>query len=770
MRRIVFFSMLLLVLAASAAYPTRMIIMPPGKEIPPDWPRRISPIDVKLLKVDVKIDNQVAVTKVDEVFHNPNICAVHCEYFFPLPEGAGVSDFRVRVGEKELKGEVLTKEEAQKLYMEMLRQHRNPALLEMAGRRVFRVRLGVVPANGEVRIRFQFVQALKAESGMVDYSFPLGIAREHPKPIGTLSFHAEIRSDTPIKNIVSPSHNVRIERNGDRAVTVVYEAENVPSERDMQLHYLLSKDDIGLSLLTYRTGTDDGYFMLLLSPKIKDGKVIPKDIVFVIDRSGSMSGRNKIQQARNALEFCLNSLNDGDRYDIISFSDNVTPFRGSLQDFTTDKEKAELHKTHAEALKYARNIQAAGGTDINSALLKALAEIKDSKRPAYIIFLTDGLPTVGETNSDNIVANVTTANAQKARLFAFGVGYNVNAIMLDRLAEENSGANEYVVENENIEVKVSALYAKVSSPMLSDIAVKAGVGAGLYDAYPRRLPDIFRGSQLILFGRYKGSGKVKVTLTGKVGDGEQKYEYEADFAKGETAHDFLPRLWAMRKISYLIMELRAKGENKKTEELQKEITALSQRYGVINEYTSYLIQSRGEAIPQNVRLQREAQVRVKGELDRAAQQARAPGGVGGVKFSQRNIAERKGCTQADFEAVQDEDFRRVQKTCMRNLRDRTFYLNDRDQYVQSDFKEKTETQKVEYLSDEYFALIEKHPDAAQYLSVGEQVVFNIGETWYEVYVKPEKPAAADKEAEGTQNDAGDDKPVTEEAGEKPSEK
>jgi len=650
MKRIALLSAIICLLAASTAYPSRMIIRPPGKEVPPDWYRRTSPVVVKLLKIDVKITNGVAVTKIDQVFHNPNSCAVRGEYLFPLPGGADVSDFRIRLGKKELKGRVLTREEALKLYMEMLRRGKNPTLLEMVNRRVFRVALGVVPANGEARINFEFVQTLKADSGMVDYTFPLGIAREHPKPIGTLSFHAEIESRTPIKNIVSPSHDVDIRRISDTVVTIVYEAENAASERDLHLHYLLSEKEIGLSVLTYRTGADDGYFMLLLSPQLKDGRVAPKDLIFVIDRSGSMSGK-KIEQVREALKFCLNSLNDGDRYDVISFADNVTPFKGSLQEYSADKNKADLRKVHEEALAYVEGIRASGGTDINSALLRALAEIKDSKRPAYIVFLTDGLPTVGETNPDKIVANITQANGRKARLFAFGAGYNVNAIMLDRLAEENNGANEYVVEKEDIEVKVSSFYGKVSSPVLSDIAVSAGKGVKLHDMYPEHLPDVFRGSQLILLGRYEGSGTVKVTLTGNAGEEKQTYEYKTEFAKAETAHDFLPRLWAMRKISYLVMKLRANPKGKNSEALQKEITALSQRYGVITEYTSYLIQSRGETIPQNKRLQRvmKNSAVLQQQLLQARRQAEQAGGAGGVKFSRRNLLERSVKNAEDFD-------------------------------------------------------------------------------------------------------------------------
>jgi Ca-activated chloride channel family protein len=742
MKRAAIIVAVLFVLTAHAAYPCKMIVMPPDDKCPPDWYHKTAAMEVKLLSVTTKIDNQAAVTTVEQVFHNPNKYAVAGEYLFPLPDNANVSKFTLVAGEKQVEGKILSKEEARKLYMELMRQWNNPALLEKADERAYRASVGIVPADGEVRVKFEVVQTLALDSGMIEYSLPLGIAREHPSPVGTLSVHISISSNSPIKNIISPSHDVTVDQKDPKAPTVIYERENVSSERDFRLYYTLSKEAIGVNALSYRSGAEDGYFMLLLSPDLNAGKVVPKDIVFVIDRSGSMTGP-KIKQARSALKYCLNNLNNGDRYDIISFSNEVTPFKGSLQENSTDAAKVEMKKVRDEALEYVDKIEATGGTDINAALEQAFSEIKASDRPAYIVFLTDGVPTAGDIKEPGaILANISKINTSHARIFAFGVGFGVNAVMLDRLAEESRGANEYILEEESIEVKVSRFYNKVSSPVMMDIALAVSKGVEIYDVFPDKMPDLFRGGQLVLLGRYKGGGKATITLTGKAGGEKQTYTYEENFAEKENSRDFLPRLWAMKKIAFLVSAARTQAKPEIAEGLKNQIIELSQRYGIITEFTAYLIQSNNRAIPQSGRALREPAAAAPDQVKQAGAGFEKGDGPAEMKFSRRNVGEKNAQNAEAFDALQDKDFRRAQKGRMAITGDRTFYLNDKDQYVQSTFKEKTETIKIEYMGAEYVKLLEEHPEAGRYLSLGERVIFEMAGKWYEVFVKEAPKAEA----------------------------
>ena len=351
----------------------------------------------------------------------------------------------------------------------------------------------------------------------------------------------EVESKRAIKSIYSPSHALEILRKGDYHAEISYEGANVKTKRDFVCYYSLSDKDFGLDVIAHRTDEDeDGYFLLLIAPKYetKKSEIIDKDFIFVLDRSGSMRGE-KLKQAKEAVRFCVDNLNDGDRFNIIPFSTEVEPFADELVDVEAEREKA---------LAFIDEIQSLGGTNINEALLTALKEKPDPKRPRIIIFLTDGQPTVGETEVAKIIKSTTKANDGNARLFVFGVGYDVNTQLLDKLAEQNRGTRQYVEPKEDLEVAVSSFFAKVSKPVLVNLELDVGK-ITTKDLYPKKLSDLFRGAQLTVLGRYKEHGNTKMKLTGEVDGVKHEFSHKVSFAKRERDHEFLPRLWAQRKVS-----------------------------------------------------------------------------------------------------------------------------------------------------------------------------------------------------------------------------
>jgi Ca-activated chloride channel family protein len=238
--------------------------------------------------------------------------------------------------------------------------------------------------------------------------------------------------------------------------------------------------------------------MLLASPRFAapGEKVVAKNVVLVLDSSGSMSGA-KITQAREAARFILNHLDKRDAFTLIDFDDGVTPFSEGLVPASGD--------AIARALKFVDGIEDSGGTNINDALLAALSRMRDGERPGYVLFLTDGLPTVGTTETADILRNIQNGNERRSRIFVFGVGDDVNTELLDRLSSDHRGTSVYIGETEDLEVALSGFYEKISSPLLSDLAVEFK-GIDTSQVYPRALPDLFKGSQLVLVGRYRGDG------------------------------------------------------------------------------------------------------------------------------------------------------------------------------------------------------------------------------------------------------------------------
>jgi len=424
----------------------------PGEAIPP--------LTVKYHRVIVEITQQVAKTSIDQVFLNNHSRDIEGIFIFPLPERAAISEFAMYIGEKKIVGEILDKDQARHIYEDIVRRLKDPALLEYIGRNAFRARVYPIPAHGEKRIQLSYTEILKAEKSLVQYLYPLNTERFSLTPLEELSISVKIDSKAPLSSIYSPSHKVSIRREGEGKATVSFEGTKIRPDKDFILYYALSTDDVGLSLMNWE-GAEDRYFMLLASPRYttEREKIINKNLIFVLDSSGSMIGK-KITQTRDAARFIINHLDENDRFSIIDFDDGVSLFaQGLVPANSANREKS---------LKFVDEIVDSGGTNINDALLQALKMTQSGERPNYILFLTDGLPTVGITEIGEILKNISKANEFKSRIFVFGVGYDVNTELLDKISSDNRGASIYVAENEDLELAVSSYYEKMSSPLLSD--------------------------------------------------------------------------------------------------------------------------------------------------------------------------------------------------------------------------------------------------------------------------------------------------------------
>ncbi|MGE5532619.1 MAG: VIT domain-containing protein, partial [Bacteroidota bacterium] len=559
--------------------------------IPPPPPRPdIKPLylQVKSQTVETTINDQVARTTVTTTLHNPHDRQVEGTFLFPLPPNASVSSFSYWMGDKEMKGEVLDREKARKVYEDIVRTMRDPALLEYDGAGVFKASIFPIPGGGDAKTKLEFTQVLKAENGLVRYTHAVKLGRSNPN-VGKLIVNVNIRSQVPIKSVYSPTHKIDVVRKGDTSVSAGLELDDTDFNQDFDLYYTLADRDFGLNILTHRPEGENGYFMMLLAPKQDwgTGEIENKDVIFAVDTSGSMMG-NKIEQAKKAFEYCLGALRPGDRFGLITFSTETRHFEDKLLPASADNVK--------RAKEFVGKLEAAGSTALNDALVEAAELVgKRGDRPAMVIFLTDGMPTAGETDNEKIIKNVAKANHSQsddnadqrlARLFIFGVGDDVNTHLLDKLADGNGGATNYVRPSQDIEEAVSSLYAKMSHPVLSDVKVKiANVQA--HAIYPNKLPDLFVGNQVVLVGRYDGSGGSAITLTGMAGGKEKTYTYESTFPKEAAGNAFLARVWATRRIGYLLDQIRLNGEN---DEAKKEVVTLALKFGIVTPYTSALVQ------------------------------------------------------------------------------------------------------------------------------------------------------------------------------------
>src|ERR1043165_7377383 len=424
-------------------------------------------LPIKSIKIDTKISSQVATTHVEQVFRNDTNFTLEGTYLFPIPESASVAEFAIWDGDRRLVGEVRTREEARRIYDEIVRRKRDPGLLEYAGKDLFQASIFPIPPHSDKKLELVYTQVLTAEAGTVSYRYPLGTGH-NTQQIGVVSGRVEIESSTPLRNIYSPSHAIDITRRGDGRAAVSFEVAAGQTPQDFQLFYALSKDDFGVSLLTYREPGKDGYYLLLISPKneLTEQEYAAKDILFVLDTSGSMAEAGKMEKARAALVFGIRSLRSEDRFNVISFAGEEHLMEQGLI--------SANEAGRARGVQYVNSLRPTGGTNINDSLLAGFRQFNQSERPKMIVFMTDGLPTVGETDVQRIIGNVARARVPGVRLFTFGVGYDVNTALLDKLAADNGGVAEYVEPQENIEIKVSSFFAKVNFPVLTDLKLDMG--------------------------------------------------------------------------------------------------------------------------------------------------------------------------------------------------------------------------------------------------------------------------------------------------------
>ncbi len=745
---------LVLWLAAAAPAMAQGLIIPNEPDLPP--------LALMRHRVTVSVENQAATTTVEQVFQNNTERQLEAQYVFPIPKGAAMSRFTMLVNGKEKSGDLVEKTKARQIYNQIVNRAQDPGLLEYLGNEVFRANIFPILPRSTQTITLRFEQILAAEANLVNYTYPVRAgAKRGPTVQGEFTIDLGVKSPAPIQNLYSPSHAVDVVRKNELEAQVSFRERGATLSKDFQLYYSVSDKDIGLNLVASRPDAKEaGHFMMLVSPRpaIKPRKIVERDVVFVLDTSGSMSG-DKIKQARSALKYCIAKLNDGDRFGIVKFSSWVDPWK---------KELVSAKENREAALAWVDALLAEGGTDIAGALEAALAFPRDPKRPIFIVFMTDGKPTIGETTDPRkILAKAERAKAaaggESMRIFTWGVGYDVDTHLLDGIAQATGGISEYVRPEEDIAMKVAAFTSKSAQPVLTNLELKVmGEKVQLVNLMPRAIPDLSAGGQLVILGQYTGSGDVALRLTGRVNDETQTFDYEGKFPGAESRHAFIEPLWAKRRIGHLLDQIRLHGE---TKEVVDDVIRLSMEYGIQTPYTSYLILEDGTPVTADPRA-------VPG--GRRDHEGRAVGGGFGLKSADDlKKVEEKLAREAPAPArseprpesaaqkAQDDkeraDHNELARTLgerfqgkdgkagvdvagyLRNLKEadkagenRTasfrkaagtrFYLY-RAMWIDDRFEAANETLVVKFGTEAYFKLVEARPQLVEALKMGNEVVF-----------------------------------------------
>jgi len=702
----------------------------------PTLPPEAAPVVMSGYRIEGTVTDQVADLTYRVSFRNPTDRRLEGVLMIPIPADTALTGFTMTVGGKATKGELLEAGQAASIYEGIVRQMRDPGLLELVGERMFRARVFPIEPHGEIVATLNLVQTLPQSGGLFSLRVPMRSPHSGPVDAGKASARIELRTTRPLRSVFAPNPDIRVERRGDRAAVATYD-EGSGGPQDLALMFSLQSDPLAAGILAYREAGEDGTFMLTLTPKLEDAaaKAAPKDVVFVLDRSGSMSDDGKIDQAKKALQYCVSRLGPDDRFGIVDFATDWN----ALEDRLIPGDEGGK----ARAKRYIDGIEAAGGTNIEAALDQALKLLAGREgRVPMVFFLTDGVPTVGQTDVAALLSKVAAENAGvKARLFNFGVGSDVNTLLLDKLADGGRGARDYVAPGEDIETKVSALYQKVSRPALTDVRIEWR-GVETADVYPRPVPDLFHGSELTLYGRYKSGGRGTLIVTGKSGGRDVRFEYPVDLPSDETGNRFLPRLWAGQKIAHELDALRLSGHPADPEAVSS-IVKLAKKYGIVTPYTSFLVTEEGEngrtALEQGQRrfeaLARNAVTSGFGggaaasaaaQTDSMSLKAMSDSSVGAVRGSSLRAAPAPGAALAMFEKKTRADLKAAGRSAIetRSVGDKTFYRRGAtwmDADAEGDERALAAAKTVKARSAEYFDLLAKTPTLARWFALGDDV-------------------------------------------------
>lgn len=518
--------------------------------------------------VRVVVDGRVARFEVTERFRNPGQIVAEGTYHYPLPGEAVFSDFSLFQGEVELKGEMMAADQARGIYEGIVRRLKDPALLTLVGHGLIRAQVFPVQPGETRTVTLRFTQLMGREADALRLRYAAGNRGDAPVTMGI-----EIRRESEFATPYSPTHPItEARRDGALRISIT-----PPVRGDVDLVLPFRRGLVGGTVLTHANPGEDGFALLFLSPPpATESGEVGRDLTLVVDVSGSMSG-DKMEQARAALIQALSSLRARDRFRLIAFSNGVRHFRDGFTPATAD--------AVADARGFVNGLSANGGTNLAGAIDAALAERGDGERLAMVLLLTDGLPSVGEQAPDRIAAEAA-GRIGRARIFTVGVGHDVNTYLLDRLAVEGRGSATYVTPGSNVGDAVGDVLGKLSRPALMDLRIVESP-VRFEDLAPATLPDLFFGEELVVLARYHGTGSGPVVIEGTRNGRRERFTLNAEFSGRAPGNDYIPPLWASRRIGELTRHIRLEGASAA---LVQRVRDLGLRYGILTEYTSYLVQ------------------------------------------------------------------------------------------------------------------------------------------------------------------------------------
>lgn len=588
-------------------------------------------LEVKEQEVRVVVNNRVAVTTVDQIFLNKENRQVEALYTFPVPKGASVSNFSMWIGGKEMVGEVLEKKRARQIYESYKQTRRDPGLLEQVDYKTFEMRVFPIGPKAEQHVRVTYYQELNVDHDWATYVYPLATVTRKDVDAGTsgrFAFTLEAKSAASISKVESPSHGqafAMAQHSANYFEASLERTAGINLDKDIVLAYKLARPGSGVDLITSKEKDGEGVFSLTVTAgedlaKLDDGM----DYVFLVDISGSMGADGKLLISKESVGAFIGELSDKDRFEVLTFNVRPTTLFGGLEAATTENA--------SKAESFLASQQARGGTVLNPALTTAYKYL-DADRTLNVIVLSDGMT---EQNERTALLGLIGSRPGNTRVFCIGVGNEVNRPLLEQMAEDSGGLAAFLSNGDNFTRQAKAFRRKLMHPAASGLALDFK-GLDVFDLEPQKLPNLYHGSPVTVYGRYRKGGSAIVTLTGDVRGVILEKSVELEFPNEDLDNPEIDRMWAWKKVDRLLKQADRQGTRQAVIE---EVVRLGEAYSIVTEYTSFIVlendaeYKRWKIERKNVLLtarDRKAQERLRANLDKIRESAFAELGPEALK-------------------------------------------------------------------------------------------------------------------------------------------
>ncbi len=652
--------------------------------------------------VRVTLDGRVLRYEVTERWTNHGGAIGEADYVLPLPRGAVFEDLALEIDGELVTGEALDARRARHVYEEIVRKRKDPALVEWMGLGLLRARIFPI-APGETRTVVVRVRAVAEREGDA-----LRIDIPAPRGEGTVTKGTDITlrwpADPAFGDAWSPTHDAKVARHGAQRTANVQDATGTVT----MLVPVRNSNGAAITLLAHAPNVDEGYALITLTPPVLRRTAGPRDVTFVLDVSGSMSGA-KMEQARAAGHQFLNSLASADRFRLIAFSNDVEEYAERWTSASTSARR--------DAGRWLDALTVGGGTNIGGALERALEAKPGDGRLSLVLFLTDGAPTIGERRPERLAERAAELRGE-SRVFTFGIGADVNAALLEQLALDGAGTAHFVRPEEDVERVVGVVAERLTQPVATDLRVRAS-GVTLHAVQPAGRLDLFAGQELVILARYRGAAeRGRVTITGQTPDGPVTWQATVKFPGRRSADAFVGRLWAAQRVGWLSAERRKNGPSK---ELDTEIRTLGQRWGIPTELTSYLVLEPG-MVPTNLPGRDVRRVGANASANRSGAAGLSPNVTFGTAPAPQAAFESAKAAAAMREARSVADLAdRSEKAGVMLTSTRRFELRDSEWVDMRPEGDAARTIRVRAYSAAYFALMERVPELREAFALGERV-------------------------------------------------